>query len=443
MIFQSINFPDLWTSRKPLSVKIQISRVEGSCQRPFQSWFLLCFSRPTWYSFTIMSLQRNRCVRCWREEFFLGFTVLLVIGMCLRVDGNQNTIRPQAAQFRAKVQIVLVVIILVKTSVWPQSSSCEILPTGLPTDAFDAGSTTASSFAGERVGIVVNVFSIAFTVIGRWYQKMATGGRRFVCRGPSLQNEAAPSLAGQISQSSEAQVRSKTVKNIGQITLWYTNSCTTWVDKNLAICGVFFTYFLTMSSNCAGFCPSTRSTFAGTPWGYGWGWWGDWRSVQCLAQRRFGWSDSGIRMHPFEFLPYAGAAEKSGRYNTDVVMYQITLLYHLCALFMSHVWLWFYVYSHISVMCVLFAIIMNHTSCLYDTGAIISNINHTYNTEHAVFWMRLCTVCDITWCTAWKRSSRWTFLYSSISKSIVSANSLPNPLNRYVATYIVQALKDA
>lgn len=110
MISQSIIFPDLWTSRKPLSVKIQISRVEGSCQCPFQSWFLLCFSRPTLYSFTIMSLQRKRCVRCWREEFFLGFTVLLVIGMCLRVDGNQNTIRPQAAQFRAKVQIVLVVI---------------------------------------------------------------------------------------------------------------------------------------------------------------------------------------------------------------------------------------------------------------------------------------------------------------------------------------------
>ena len=231
--------------------------------------------------------------------------------------------------------------------------------TGLPTDAFDAGSTTASSFAGERVGIVVNVFSIAFTVIGRWYQKMATGGRRFVCRGPSLQNEAAPSLAGQISQSSEAQVRSKTVcpvKNIGQITLWYTNSNIPlgWIKTRL-FC----------ASNQIHLCRRSLRIWM--------------RMMRSLKKRAVlsarGGLDSGIRMHP-----YAGAAEKSRRYNTDVVMYQIMLLYHLCALFMSHVWLWYYVHSHIFVMCVLLAIIMNHTSCLYDTAAIISNINHTYNT---------------------------------------------------------------
>ena len=53
--------------------------------------------------------------------------------------------------------------------------------TGLPTDACDAGSTTASSFAGERVGTVVNVFNCT-AVIGWGYEMHATGGRRFVCR---------------------------------------------------------------------------------------------------------------------------------------------------------------------------------------------------------------------------------------------------------------------
>lgn len=201
------------------------------CQNSdFEGWRLMSmpvsvlipslFSRPTLYSLTIMSLQRNRCVRCWREEFFLAFTVLLVIGMCLGVDGNQNTIRPQAAQFRAKVQIVWVVIIVVKTSVWPQSSSCEILQQAFRQMLLMQGLPLPAHLQAKGLGLLW-MCSIAFTVIGRWYQKMATGGRRFVCRVPSLQNEAAPSLAGQISQSSEAQVRSKTVcpvKNIGQIT---------------------------------------------------------------------------------------------------------------------------------------------------------------------------------------------------------------------------------
>lgn len=76
-------------------------------------------------------------------------------------------------------------LVVVKTSVMTSIKFLRDPATGLPTDAFDAGSTTASSFAGERVGIVVNVFSIAFTVIGRWYEMYATGGRRFVCRVPA------------------------------------------------------------------------------------------------------------------------------------------------------------------------------------------------------------------------------------------------------------------
>ena len=61
--------------------------------------------------------------------------------------------------------------------------------------------------------------------------------------GPSLQNEAAPSLAGQISQSSEAQVRSKqcALLNIGQSTFDRQNPVLGWIKHcyTLLFVGIF------------------------------------------------------------------------------------------------------------------------------------------------------------------------------------------------------------
>lgn len=212
--------------------------------------------------------------------------------------------------------------------------------------------------------------------------------------------------------------------------LWYTNS-TTWVEKNLAICGGIlhmFTYF----------CRSIRSTFAGTPWGFGWGW-GVWRSVQCLAVSVV-WIVAFGCIH----LNFCQVQLKKAGYTTQMW----SCIRSCCCIIYVHSSCHMYDYdimytvTYLScVFCLLSSWITHHVCMIQQRSYLI---NHTYNTKHAVFWMRLCTVCDIAWCTIWKRSSRWTFLYSSISKSIVSANSLPNPRNnRYVATYIVQALKDA
>ena len=88
------------------------------------------------------------------------------------------------------------------------------------------------------------------------------------------------------------------------------------------------------------------------------------------------------------------------------------------------------------VLLVLFAIIINHTSCLYHTASIIINCNHTYNTKHAVFcYMRLCTVCicmrhHVGHDVSFERKQEMNVsILVHFKVSIVSASSLPGLLN--------------
>lgn len=246
------------------------------------------------------------------------------------------------------------------TSIWPQSSSCENLQQAFRQMLLMQGLPLPAHLQAKGLGLLW-MFSIAFTVIGRWYEMYATGETRFVCRVPASRMRLPHPWPGK----SLKAVRPR----------WGQNSVPGWTLVKLPLIhkfyhlggkkpGYLWRYFayvyIFLSIDQIHLCRHSLRI---------------WMRMRSLKKRAvlsgFGGLDSGIRMHPFEFLP--GAAEKSGIYNTDVVMYQIMLLYHLCALFMSHVWLWYYVYSHIFVMCVLFAIIMNHTSCLYDTAAIISD----------------------------------------------------------------------
>ena len=116
--------------------------------------------------------------------------------------------------------------------------------TGLPTDAFDAGSTTASSFAGERVGIVL--FQLpSQSLDGDMKCMQQEEGALFVGSQPPEWGCPILGRANLSKQRGPGEVKNSVPgEKHWSNYLWYTNSCTTWVDKNMAICGVFYIVLL-------------------------------------------------------------------------------------------------------------------------------------------------------------------------------------------------------